>query len=116
MTCFEVETTAPMLLPAEDMPVGQDIDCRPYQVTENQVVEFASAWAPQYVHVDRDLAAHSNVRARPRRGLGHPRHALPSPQRAGDVVTWSIVGRRHSYRQGPRGLVGAQPGRGDERP
>ncbi|KQY63460.1 hypothetical protein ASD30_00060 [Nocardioides sp. Root140] len=72
-----------MLLPAEDMPVGQDIDCGPYQVTENEVVEFASARAPQYVHVDRDLAAHTDVRALDRQRSAHgPDHPKGSQRPA----------------------------------
>ncbi|NNM47057.1 MaoC/PaaZ C-terminal domain-containing protein [Knoellia koreensis] len=60
MTRPHVQQAAPLLLPAEDMPVGQEIECGSYQVTEDEIVEFASAWDPQYFHVDPDLAAHSD--------------------------------------------------------
>ncbi|MDN5795763.1 MAG: MaoC family dehydratase N-terminal domain-containing protein [Intrasporangium sp.] len=49
----------PVLLPAQDMPVGQEIDCGSYEVTEDEILAFASAWDPQYFHVDRDAATHS---------------------------------------------------------
>ncbi len=83
-----------MLLPAEDMPVGQDIDCGPYQVTENEVVEFASARAPQYVHVDRDLAAHTDVRALDRQRSAHgPDHPKGSQRPACISGTAFVAGK-----------------------
>ena len=60
MTSGDVETTGPRLLPAEDMPVGEEIHCGSYHVTEQEIVEFATEWDPQYFHVDRDLAEHSD--------------------------------------------------------
>jgi len=60
MTDSDVDTAAPALLPAEDMPVGEKIDCGSYEVTEDEIVAFASVWDPQYFHTDRELAAHSD--------------------------------------------------------
>ena len=54
-----VPEMSPRLLPAEGLPVGEPIDCGSHQVTEAEIVEFASEWDPQYFHVDRDAAAHS---------------------------------------------------------
>lgn len=51
--------SAPRLLPAEALPVGRPIDCGSHEVTEAEIVEFASAWDPQYFHVDPEAAAHS---------------------------------------------------------
>jgi len=59
MSC-NTETSAPVLLPAEDMPVGVELDCGSYAVTEEEIVEFASHWDPQYFHIDRDAAEHSD--------------------------------------------------------
>jgi acyl dehydratase len=60
MSCSETETSAPVLLPAEDMPVGVELDCGSHEVTEEEIVGFASVWDPQYFHVDRDAAEHSD--------------------------------------------------------
>jgi acyl dehydratase len=60
MSCSETETRAPVLLPAEDMPVGEELECGSYAVTEQEIVAFASHWDPQYFHVDRDAAEHSD--------------------------------------------------------
>jgi acyl dehydratase len=60
MTSSETETSAPVLLPAEEMPVGVELDCGSHEVTEEEIVGFASVWDPQYFHVDRDAAEHSD--------------------------------------------------------
>src|SRR5690606_14427897 len=52
--------TAPELLPAEDLPVGEDLDCGTHAVTQEEIVAFAAQWDPQYFHVSPDLAAHSD--------------------------------------------------------
>ncbi len=115
MTRPHVEPTAPVLLPAEDMPIGQEIDCGFHQVTEDEIVEFASTRDPQYFHVDRDLAAHSDFGGLIASGLHtasifqrlaatgtYLRHDVVAgkgihgmrflhPARAGDVLTYSIV-------------------------
>lgn len=51
---------APQLLPAEDLPLEQDVDCGTHAVSQEEIVAFASAWDPQYFHVSPDLAAHSD--------------------------------------------------------
>ena len=115
MTRPHVQQAAPLLLPAEDMPIGQEIECGSYQVTEDEIVGFASAWDPQYFHVDRDLAAHSDFGGLIASGLhtasifqrlaatgvyqrydiiaGKEIHGMRflRPVRAGDVLTCSIV-------------------------
>lgn len=52
--------TAPQLLPAEELPVGEDVDCGTHVVTEEEIVAFATQWDPQYFHVSPELAAHSD--------------------------------------------------------
>ncbi|GAA4372371.1 MaoC/PaaZ C-terminal domain-containing protein [Agromyces bauzanensis] len=115
MTRPHVEPIAPVLLPAEDMPIGQEIDCGFHQVTEDEIVRFASTWDPQYFHVDRDLAAHSDFGGLIASGLhtasifqrlaatgvyqrydvvaGKEIHGMRflRPVRAGDVLTCSIT-------------------------
>lgn len=59
MTDPDLEPAAQLLLPAEDMPVGQEIDCGSHAVTEQEMVAFATTWDPQYFHVDGELAAAS---------------------------------------------------------
>lgn len=59
MSRSDAKTSAPALLPAEEMPVGEQIPCGSHEVTEAEIVEFATAWDPQYFHVDREAAAHS---------------------------------------------------------
>ena len=46
-------------LPAEAMPVGVEIDCGAYLMTEPEIIEFGTSWDPQYFHIDPDAAAHS---------------------------------------------------------
>lgn len=60
MSRSDAETPAPVLLPAEHMPIGEEIDCGSYEVTEDEIVSFASQWDPQYFHIDPQAAAHSN--------------------------------------------------------
>ena len=42
------------------MPIGVELDCGTHAVTEQEIIEFAAEWDPQYFHVDREAAAHSN--------------------------------------------------------
>lgn len=117
MTAADVESAGPRLLPAEDMPVGEEIDCGSYEVTEEQIIDFASTWDPQYFHVDRDLAAHSDFGGLIASGLHtasifqrlaatgvYQRYDVVAgreiqtmrflrPVRAGDVLTCTIVVR-----------------------
>lgn len=49
----------PSLLPAEDMPVGEELDCGSYEVSERDIIDFARQWDPQYFHVDPQAAVDS---------------------------------------------------------
>ena len=53
------DTTASERLPAEEMPLGVEIDCGSYELTEQEIIEFGTLWDPQYFHIDPDAAAHS---------------------------------------------------------
>ncbi len=53
------ENNVPALLFAEDLPIGEEIACGSYHVTEAEIIAFASDWDPQYFHVDRDAAERS---------------------------------------------------------
>ncbi|GGB34481.1 acyl dehydratase [Flexivirga endophytica] len=48
-----------MLLSAEDLPVGNEIDCGSYEVTDGDARDFAAQWDPQYFHVDPERAGDS---------------------------------------------------------
>lgn len=48
------------LLPAEDLPIGHEFHCGTYEVTEAEIIEFATAWDPQYFHVDAARATGSD--------------------------------------------------------
>ena len=60
MTHSHAVTRPTVLLPAEDLPVAQEIDCGAEAVTQEAIVAFGSAWDPQYFHVDPELAAGSD--------------------------------------------------------
>lgn len=49
-----------MMLPAEELPVGQEIDCGSYELTEAEIIAFATQWDPQYFHVDPGRAVDSD--------------------------------------------------------
>lgn len=53
------DASASVRLPAEEMPLGVEIDCGSYAITEQEIIEFGTRWDPQYFHVDPDAAAHS---------------------------------------------------------
>ncbi|WP_446663605.1 MaoC/PaaZ C-terminal domain-containing protein [Flexivirga sp. B27] len=53
-------TDVPKLLPAEALPIGREIDCGSYEVTESAIRDFATEWDPQYFHVDPARAADSD--------------------------------------------------------
>lgn len=55
-----VQTFPPALLPAEDLPIDREIDCGSYVVTQDDIIEFARSWDPQYFHVNPGLAVHSD--------------------------------------------------------
>lgn len=45
--------------PAEELPVGQPVDCGSHEISEAEILEFAQHWDPQYFHVDPQAAATS---------------------------------------------------------
>ncbi|SNR53428.1 MaoC/PaaZ C-terminal domain-containing protein [Blastococcus mobilis] len=47
----------PRDLYGEDLEVGVDLPTGAYIMTAEEIVEFASAWDPQFFHVDADAAA-----------------------------------------------------------
>ncbi|MFC6707164.1 MaoC/PaaZ C-terminal domain-containing protein [Flexivirga alba] len=75
------QTGTPQLLSAEALPVGREISCGSYEVTEESIRDFASQWDPQYFHVDRARAADSDFGGLIASGL----HAMSIYQRL--VVT-----------------------------
>src|ERR1700759_5509694 len=54
---FEVFTTPPTDRFFEDYIVGGTYVCGSFSVTENDILQFASVYEPQAIHVDRELAA-----------------------------------------------------------
>ena len=58
-TSADTDTPAVVRLPAEEMPVGVEIDCGSYEITKQEIIEFGTLWDPQYFHIDPDAAAHS---------------------------------------------------------
>ena len=59
LSSADPDTTASVRLPAEEMPLGVEIDCGSYELTEQEIIEFGTLWDPQYFHIDPDAAAHS---------------------------------------------------------
>lgn len=59
MTRTDDEIDSHPRLPAEDLPVGEEIDCGTHQVTEQEIIDYATSWDPQYFHVDPVGAADS---------------------------------------------------------
>ncbi len=55
----DTDTPAVVRLPAEEMPLGVEIDCGSYEITEQEIIEFGTLWDPQYFHIDPKEAAHS---------------------------------------------------------
>jgi acyl dehydratase len=53
----EKKEAATVRRPAEDLPVGGTIPLGEHAVSEEEIVEFAAVWDPQYFHVDRAAAA-----------------------------------------------------------
>jgi len=43
----------------EDLQTGEEVDCGTVEVTRTEMVEFASRYDPQPIHVDEDAAAES---------------------------------------------------------
>ncbi|HEX3675539.1 MAG TPA: MaoC family dehydratase [Rhizomicrobium sp.] len=51
-----------MLLHFEDLPVGRVFECGPYNVTREEIFEFASEFDPQPHHLDEDAAQASMLK------------------------------------------------------
>lgn len=60
MTASDAQIGAPTLLPAEELPIGQELGCGTHEVTQQEMIGFASTWDPQYFHVDAVRAAESD--------------------------------------------------------
>lgn len=45
--------------PAEELPIGEPIDCGSYAIDEQEMMDFARQWDPQYFHIDPEAAAGS---------------------------------------------------------
>lgn len=45
------------LMYAEDLPVGEAIDLGTHTVDAAEIIDFASQWDPQSIHVDADFAS-----------------------------------------------------------
>lgn len=97
------------------MPVGVEIDCGSYELTEQEIIAFGRLWDPQYFHVDPAAAAHGTFGGVIASGVhttaifqrlatlavynrydviaGREIRALRflTPVRAGDVLTGSVV-------------------------
>lgn len=41
-TSANTDTAAAVRLPAEEMPLGVEIDCRSYEITEQEIIEFGT--------------------------------------------------------------------------
>ena len=41
----------------EDVVVGEVLESRPYRVTKEEIIEFATQWDPQPFHIDEEYAA-----------------------------------------------------------
>lgn len=78
---------------AEDLVVGTVIDLDCYTVTRDEILEFASRWDPQPIHLDDDFAAEHEFGEIIASGL----HTLGVYQRLavlGPYRRWSIIAGR----------------------
>lgn len=50
-------TTAPRPVFAEDLPIGRPLPLGAAVVSREQIIDFASQWDPQPIHLDADAAA-----------------------------------------------------------
>lgn len=86
-------TSAAARLPAEDLPLGEELDCGTHHVTEQEMLAFAAQWDPQYFHIDPVLAASSDFGGLIASGL----HTLSIYQRLAVTAVYSrydvIAGR-----------------------
>jgi acyl dehydratase len=127
---FEVFSTPPSDRFFEDYIEGATYVCGSFTVTEDEIIQFASLYDPQMMHVDRDLAAkgpfggiiasgwHTVVRTMrllvenflPHNGLAAPgidELRWPQPVRPGDILTVqaTVHQARRSRTKPDRGLV-----------
>jgi acyl dehydratase len=112
----------------EDFEPGAARTAGPYELTEDEIIDFARRWDPQPWHVDPDAAlrspmqgltassAHSYAiaalllnRMGPVAGIASLKHEmeLPAPARPGDRLTFTMtcVDKRRSASKPDRGLV-----------
>jgi acyl dehydratase len=130
---FEVFSTPPSDRFFEDYTEGATYVCGSFTVTEDEIIQFASLYDPQMMHVDRDLAAkgpfggiiasgwHTVVRTMrllvenflPHNGLAAPgidELRWPHPVRPGDTLTLhaTVQQARRSRTKPDRGLLHTQ--------
>jgi acyl dehydratase len=127
---FEVFPTPPSDRFFEDYTVGATYNCGSFTVTEGEIIQFASQYDPQMMHIDRKLAAdgpfggviasgwHTVACAMrlvvdnylPHNGLAAPgidELRWPRPVRPGDTLTLhaTVQEARRSRTRPDRGLV-----------
>jgi acyl dehydratase len=127
---FQEFPTPPADRTFEDYTVGATYRCGSFTVTEEEIIQFASLYDPQMMHVDRDLAAkgpfgeviasgwHTVARTMrlvvenflPHNGLAAPgidELRWPRPVRPGDTLTLhaTVQEARRSRTKPDRGLV-----------
>jgi acyl dehydratase len=127
---FEVFSTPPTDRFLEDYTVGATYVCGSFTVTEDEIIQFASLYDPQAMHINRDLAAkgpfggviasgwHTVARTMrlvvenflPHDGLAAPgidELRWPRPVRPGDTLTLhaTVQEVRPSRTRPDRGLV-----------
>jgi len=113
----------------EDIQAGECIRLGPYQVTRDEIIEFARAWDPLPIHVDEQAAAAGpfggltasglhilGIRQRlvlrlPIRAIatfGFDEVRFPAPVRPGDALTLHLswIDKRLSASKPDRGIVG----------
>lgn len=120
------------LVYAEDMHVGQQVELGSYEVTDADLVEFASAWDPQWFHVDSEAAEQGQFGGLIASGIhtlailtrltfeavgyrwamiagrGFKELRFPRPVRPGDVLTGEVVLSDIAFDDRERALVTTQ--------
>jgi acyl dehydratase len=127
---FEVFPTKPTDRFFEDYTAGATYDCGSFTVTEDEIIQFASLYDPQMMHIDRERAAqgpfggiiasgwHTVARTMrlvvenflPHDGLAAPgidELRWPRPVRPGDTLTLhaTVQEARRSRTRPDRGLI-----------
>jgi acyl dehydratase len=127
---FQEFPTSPIDRAFEDYTVGATYVCGSFTVTEEEIIQFASLYDPQMMHIDPDLAAkgpfgeviasgwHTVARTMrlvvenflPHNGLAAPgidELRWPRPVRPGDTLTLhaTVQEARRSRTKPDRGLV-----------